>query len=433
MLAFLATANGYAGTVETVFQDAALYTVKIQTTTRHPYLNDTHGTIIGSGFLIDKGKGWILTNRHVVAEAPSEVDVRFKHTDYFPAEKLYLDPQVDLALIRIPVESIPADAIEASLACNEKPEMGNAVVVFGHPAGLNFTGTRGIVSGTTFVGSNELLQTDAPINGGNSGGPLISVASGKVVGVSQSKIVGNDTEGLNLTVSIDHACKIVSLIEANRNPSPPAFPVLFMEHDMDNPRLVVARSYYADESLLRTGDVIKRIDGADETITNIDHLKYALRGANDATDLVIDRNGEETVVTIPFAPQPKMLEQTGLALSGMTLFDFNPVDRGETGVDDMVYVAHVAEGSEAYNAWFSVWNLIYAIDGKQVYSVEDVYQSMKPFNNTDEKVKITVRVFSEYDDRVFDYFELELAVSDLQVLRHQSGLDFSTSSAANAN
>ena len=228
----------------------------------------------------------------MVAEAPSSVNVRFKGGDYYAAEKFYLDPQVDLALVRLPPEHIPENAAEAKLGCNEKPKMGNAVVVFGHPAGLNFTGTRGIISGTTFVGGNESLQTDAPLNSGNSGGPLISIKSGKVVGVSQAKINRDDTEGLNLTVSIEHVCKIVSLIEAGRNPSPPLFPIVFIEYDTDKPRLVVARSYYSDSSLLEFGDIIKHVRGSDEPITNIDHLKYQLRGVEKSADLVIEEEGK---------------------------------------------------------------------------------------------------------------------------------------------
>ena len=418
ILGVLSSTFAWAGSIEAVFDDAALYTVKIETTTRHPYVNDTHGTTFGAGFLINKDKGWVLTNRHVVAEAPSSVNVRFKGGDYFAGEKFYLDPQVDLALVRIPAESIPENASEAKLGCNEKPEMGNAVVIFGHPAGLNFTGTRGIISGTTFVGGNESLQTDAPLNGGNSGGPLISLNSGKVVGVSQAKINRNDTEGLNLTVSIDHVCKIVSLIEAGRDPSPPSFPIVFIAHDSDKPRLVVARSYYADRSLLEFGDIIKHVSGSDEPITNIDHLKYQLRGVEKSADLVIERNGNEMVVTLPFTPQQKMLEQTGLAVSGMTLSNFNPIDSGEGGYEDTVYVAHVTEGSDAYNAWFESSDLVYSVNGKRVFSTDDVYRELESLNNTEEDVKIVVRVFSDEPDTVFSYHELTLAVNNLQVLKH---------------
>jgi len=407
-----------AGNVETVFQNAALYTVKIMTTTKHPYYDDTHGTTIGAGFLVDRDKGWILTNRHVVAEAPSAVDVRFENTDYFPAEKLYLDPQVDLALIRIATDSIPEDAIEAELGCYENPVMGNAVVVFGHPAGLNFTGTRGIVSGMTFIDRNELLQTDAPINGGNSGGPLISIASGKVVGISQSKIDDENTEGLNLTVSIDHACKIIALIEANRDPSPPSFPVMFLEHDQDNPRLVVARSYYKDESTLRFGDIIKRVRGSNRPITNIDHLMFQLRGAEEPADVVIERSGEEIEVNLPFTSQPNLLDQAGIAVSGMTLSTFIPIDGAENGMEKSVYVAHVAEGSNADNAWFAAWDMIYAINGKRVSSIEDVFQALESFDDSNENVMVQVRVYSKHHDRVFDYHQLELAVNDLQLLQY---------------
>lgn len=418
ILAVMNSSVAIAGSVESVFQDAALYTVKIRTITKHPYYDDTHGTTIGAGFLVNKEKGWILTNRHVVAEAPSAVDIRFKNTDYFPAKKLYLDPQVDLALISIPTDSIPEDAIEAELGCYESPEMGNAVVVFGHPAGLNFTGTRGIVSGTTFIDRNELLQTDAPINGGNSGGPLISIASGKVIGISQSKIDDDNTEGLNLTVSIDHACKIIALIESNRDPSPPSFPIVFLEHDQDDPRLVVARSYYENGSTLGFGDIIKRVRGSNKRITNIDQLMFQLRGTGASADVVIERNGEETVLELPFTPQPKILDQSGLAVSGMTLGTFIPIDGAENGMEQSVYVAHVAEGSNADNAWFAAWDLIYAINGERVFSVEDVFQSLESFNDSNENVMVQVRVYSKHHDRVFDYHQLELAVSDLQLLQH---------------
>ncbi|MDH3857039.1 MAG: hypothetical protein OEV07_03520, partial [Gammaproteobacteria bacterium] len=66
----------------------------------------------------------------------------------------------------------------------------------------------------------------------------------------------------------------------------------------------------------------------------------------------------------------------GLALSGMTLSNFNPIDRGEGGYEDAVYVAHVAQGLEAYNAWFEDSDLIYSIQGKRVFSTDEVHQLM---------------------------------------------------------
>lgn len=408
-----------AETIETVFQDAARYTVKIETTTEHPYLNDTHGTVLGAGFLVDKSRGWVLTNRHVVGNAPSQIDVRFSNSKFMPAEKLYLDTQVDLALIQIPTEAIPGEAIEARLACNETPQMGNAVVIFGHPSGLNFTGTRGIISGTIFVAGNESLQTDAPLSSGNSGGPLISVTTGKVVGVSEATYDKENSEGLNLTVSIDHACKILSLIKAGRNPSPPELPIVFMEHDFDNPQLVVARSYYSDEFPLKTGDVIARVHGSNKIITNIDQLKFQLRGVEKSIDLVVKREGQEFDVTLPITPQPDLLEQEGLAFSGMTLVKFDSIDKSEIGYDELVIVSHVSEGSIAYNEWFDTWDSFHSVNGNRVFSNDDIYQALLPFNNAETEVNVVVRTFSDQIGKIFDYSERKLKVRDLKILAHK--------------
>jgi S1-C subfamily serine protease len=407
-----------AGSIESVFQDAARYTVKIETSTEYPFLGDRKGTTIGAGFLVDRDKGWILTNRHVVSEAPSQVSVRFRDSDYIAAEKLYLDPQVDLALIRIPEEQIPHGAEEAELGCYEIPQMGNAVVIFGHPSGLNFTGTRGIISGTTFVGGNESLQTDAPLNSGNSGGPLINIDTGRVVGVSEARYDAEESEGLNLTVSIDHACKIISLLEAGEDPSPPVMPVVFVEHDNDDPRLVVANAYYEDRSLLRSGDEIVGVEGESKATKNIDQLKFLLRGRRGQAVLEVEREGRAIEVAIPLVPEPRLLDRQALGVSGMTLLDYRPVDRVEGGFDDRVMVVHSAEGSIAYDSWFEAWDSIYTIGGQRVRNIIEVFDLLAPYESTGEPVDIVVRVRSDDFDKLFDYHRLALRVRDLKILRH---------------
>ena len=417
-LCFLYLPVSSADSIESVFKDAARYTVKIVTTIEFPFFNDDYGETFGAGFLVDKEKGWILTNRHVVGDAPSQVDVRFRDSGYFKAEKLYLDPQVDLALIRVPRESIPDDAIEAKLGCYEAPQMGNSVVIFGHPSGLNFTGTRGIVSGTTFVDGNEALQTDAPLNAGNSGGPLINIVSGKVVGVSEAVVDEENTEGLNLTVSIDHACKILSLIEADRDPSPPILPVVFLEYDADFPELIVARSFHSDESLLKPGDIIRRVKGSPDVIENIDQLKFALRGVEGTAHLVVQRGEQEMDVKLPVVTHPKLTDRKALAVSGMTLMNFDPVDKDMSDDPDKVYVVHTAEGSPSFNAWFEAWDSIYSINGNTISTIEDIYAELSPFNNTTQPVNVIVRVPAKRMNKRFNYHELTLEVRDLQFLEY---------------
>jgi len=414
----LGSLTASADSVESVFQDAARYTVKIETTTLHPFLDDEEGVATGSGFLVNKQKGWVLTNRHVVAEGPSNVEVRFKETQYFKAEKIYLDPNLDLALVRVSQESIPDTAIEAPLGCYEEPSIGNAVVIFGHPSGLNFTGTRGIVSGTIYTSGNEWIQTDAPLNGGNSGGPLINIKSGKVIGVNAAKYNGEDTEGLNFAVSIDHVCKIIELIETDQNPSPPDLPVIFVAHDLDDQKLEVARSFLEDSSLLSPGDIITGIKGDEKHVTNIDQLNYLLRGKEGKVEIKVVRNDREMVVEVPVTQLPYILDQEAINFSGITLKSQLLVDRAEHNLANSLFVVGVIAGSNSSWEGLETWESIYSIEGRDVskMNLQELYEILSRFNNTGEEITFTIRYFSGNNRALFGYYNATLEVKDLELL-----------------
>ena len=245
---------------------------------------------------------------------------------------------------------------------------------------------------------------------------MINVATGKVVGVSEATYDAEASESLNLTVSIDHACKIISLIESGRTPSPPTLPIMFMEYDIDYPQLVVAKSYYPDKSLLRIGDVITHISGSQKAITNIDQLIFQLRGVRGSVDLVVDRSGQQVIVTLPIVPHPKILERKGLTVSGMTLTNYDPIDRSGDGFDNMGVVVYVAEESSASNSIFDVWDTIYSIDGSRVFNIDDIYQALLPFNNEDVEVNVVVRWMSSEFNKVYKYSALALEVRDMKFL-----------------
>lgn len=417
LLSFLSFAS-FADSVESVFQDAARYTVKIQTTTLHPFLDDDEGMATGSGFLVNKEKGWILTNRHVVAEGPSYIEVRFRETGYFDAEKVYLDPNLDLAILKIPLESIPENAIEAPLGCYEGTSIGNTVVIYGHPSGLNFTGTRGIVSGTIYTYGNEWIQTDAPLNAGNSGGPLISIKSGEVTGVNAARHGDNDTEGLNFAVSIDHACKMIELIEADQNPSPPVLPIIFVAHDLDDEKLKVARSFFEDGALLLPGDIITGIQGHQDDVTNLDQLNFLLRGKEGPVDLNVVRYDRETVVSIPLTPAPYILEQKAITFSGATIKNVQIIDGIENNLNDTLFVVSVINGSIANWKGFERWESIYLLNGMDVSakSLQQLHDTLLPFNNTGEEITLMVRYFSSDQHKVFSYYSMKIEIEDLEFL-----------------
>jgi serine protease Do len=137
---------------------------------------------LGSGFVIDPS-GYVVTNNHVVKGA-SDVTVRLEDDSVYPAKIVGTDPQTDLALLKIDAKR-PLTALE--FGDSDKAEVGDWVMAVGNPFGLGGTVTAGIISAR---GRNidagpydDFLQIDAPINQGNSGGPLFNL-DGQVIGVN---------------------------------------------------------------------------------------------------------------------------------------------------------------------------------------------------------------------------------------------------------
>jgi S1-C subfamily serine protease len=151
----------------------------------------------GSGFVIDRD-GHIVTNFHVVDGATS-IRVGFSNRETVPATVVGTDPATDLALLRV---DLPEEAlVPLRLGDSDAVRVGAPVVAIGNPFGLERTVTAGIVSAlqravTSPSGStiDHVIQTDAPINHGNSGGPLLD-AAGRVIGVNSQIETGGVAEG----------------------------------------------------------------------------------------------------------------------------------------------------------------------------------------------------------------------------------------------
>ncbi|UKN03078.1 trypsin-like peptidase domain-containing protein [Paracrocinitomix mangrovi] len=133
----------------------------------------------GSGFIV-KDKGLIVTNRHVIAGS-EEVVIRGENFKKTLAQVIYTDPLNDIAFLRVPDGFDESGHVTIS---NEKVNAGEKIIAIGHPLGLRFTATQGIVSKSERKFNNvDYIQVDAAINPGNSGGPLIN-ERGEVVGVN---------------------------------------------------------------------------------------------------------------------------------------------------------------------------------------------------------------------------------------------------------
>jgi Do/DeqQ family serine protease len=140
---------------------------------------------LGSGVVVDAERGFVLTNNHVIAGA-DDISVTLSDGRNFEAEVIGTDPDTDLAMIRIPAESLQA----LPFADSNRLRVGDFVVAVGNPFGLGQTVTSGIVSALGRTGFRGLefqnfIQTDASINPGNSGGALINLR-GELVGINSA-------------------------------------------------------------------------------------------------------------------------------------------------------------------------------------------------------------------------------------------------------
>ncbi len=154
-------------------------------------------TRVGSGFFIDE-KGTVLTNYHVV-EDYTVVPVRLRDKRKLPGTVLAVDAERDLALVSLNIRS-PAALRLAKIV--QDSEAGAAVIAIGAPSGLDWSVTDGIISAVRPLAGMRMIQTNAAINRGNSGGPLIRIDCGVVIGVvtwTLRKLL--DVEGLHLAVS----------------------------------------------------------------------------------------------------------------------------------------------------------------------------------------------------------------------------------------
>jgi len=142
---------------------------------------------LGSGVVVDAERGYILTNHHVIARA-DEITVTLRDTRTLQAEVVGSDPEVDIAVIKVPPEDLQAITIGDS----DQLRVGDFVVAIGNPFGLGQTVTSGIVSalgrrGLGIEGYEDFIQTDASINPGNSGGALIN-SRGELIGINTAII-----------------------------------------------------------------------------------------------------------------------------------------------------------------------------------------------------------------------------------------------------
>lgn len=148
----------------------------------------------GTGFLIHE-KGFLITNHHVV-NGFREVAIEDAKQNRFLGHVRYINPQVDLAFIE--VEGLPSLTSSIKINADMKPEGRDKLFVLGFPFGMPFTITEGIISSPEQeMDKNKYIQTDAAVNPGNSGGPMLN-EQGELIGVTTSKFTNADNVGFGI-------------------------------------------------------------------------------------------------------------------------------------------------------------------------------------------------------------------------------------------
>lgn len=282
-------------------------------------------TATGSGIIISED-GYILTNNHVVSSGESEsyyqvseatkVSVTlFNDSTEYEAKIVGTDEQTDLAVIKIDKKDLP----KAEFADSDSIKVGEFAMAVGNPLGLQSSITCGVVSAVnreitdTDGKKYTLIQTDAAINSGNSGGALVN-SEGKVIGVNTLKLSGEDIEGMGFAIPINSTTDITSQLIQYSKVKRPYIGITGMDLDekLAKENHLVEGIYVksiddfsaAEKAGLKPGDVIIEADG--QKITKMDELNKIKNShkIGDEMKIKVNRNGQEKDLTITLGEQP---------------------------------------------------------------------------------------------------------------------------------
>lgn len=285
------------------------------------------GTSTGSGFIISED-GYVVTNHHVV-EGANAITIITHTGEEIPAQLVGSDSINDVALLKADAAQLPYVSLGSSSAL----AVGDQVVAIGNPLGeLTSTMTVGYVSGkeravTTDGVTINMLQTDAAINSGNSGGPLFNM-KGQVVGITTAKYSGNSSsgasiEGIGFAIPIDDVMAVVQELREFGYIKTPYMGVTVAEMNAD--MRILAQAYNmpigltvqqvepdgpALEAGFQVDDIIIALDG--KSITSINELSRALRDyePGDFVTVSVFRAGIRIELEMTLGERPKDLDST---------------------------------------------------------------------------------------------------------------------------
>lgn len=356
---------------------------------------------LGSGVIVSEN-GYILTNNHVI-EGADEIKVALDDGREFIATLVGTDPKTDVAVLKIEAEKLPV----ATLADSDQLRVGDIAFALGNPLGVGQTVTMGIVSATGRRqmgilgqgGYENFIQTDAAINQGNSGGPLVD-GDGRVIGINTailSRTGGNIGIGfaipVNLVANVMESLMETGTVERGYlgvNPQP-LTPELAEEFGIPDERGALINAVVpgspADTAGLQRGDVIVKVDDRPVTDHHSLRLMISQMRPNSSHAIEFYRDGELQNLEIELGrlDDDAMMGPGGQGrfLEGVTVSSVTADLREQLGLPEEMeglVVTEVAPGSP-YTDVLPVGAVILEVNRQPVSSVSAAKQSLREGSN----------------------------------------------------
>ena len=337
---------------------------------------------LGSGVVVDAGKGYIITNHHVI-DGADEISVNLSDGRTLPAELVGSDPETDVAVLKVKAEKLTAVPHSNS----DGLEVGDFVVAIGNPFGLGQTVTSGIVSalgrsGLGIEGFEDFIQTDASINPGNSGGALVNLR-GELVGINTailSKSGGNVGIGFAIPINmvndimtqlVEHGSVQRGTLGAQAQDLTPELATAF---GLDRHRGAVVTQVTsdspADKAGLKTGDVIVAINERQVRDASDVRTRIGLLRIGEKVSMKVLRDGKERTLHA-VVKEPKLVSIEGSKLhprlDGAMLA--NIAEETVKGKVSGVVVAEVAPSSQAIRSGLRKGDIIVQANRKPVANI----------------------------------------------------------------
>ena len=351
---------------------------------------------LGSGVIVDAGRGLVLTNNHVIENAV-QITVTLRDGRQMEAELIGSDPETDIAVIRIPAEDLTA----IKPANSDNLRVGDFVVAIGNPFGLGQTVTSGIVSalsrsGLGIEGYEDFIQTDASINPGNSGGPLVNLR-GELIGINTaifSQSGGNIGIGFAIPINLSlHIMEqLVSSGEVERgfvglsvqDLTPELAEALGVTNQIGAIIVNVTKGSPAERAGLQPGDVLIAIDGKDISRANDVRNHIGLLPVGKKVVFEFFRDGKRQDLTAEVSTSSKFVSSRSIGNQRLKGISFSEIDSNSRyyGLIEGVVVTEIEQASLAWSRGLRPGDVITSVNREPVTSIKDFFDLVDKYNSS---------------------------------------------------